>query len=100
MTDAATDRIIRLMRGTWPTMYLTDDGEVAWKFWLEDKDSDEVLHCLRLIADRQEDPPSVPTFNKTLRELHARKHACPCCGHGVATEGALAEHMFNVHGVE
>lgn len=98
MTNEESDFLIRLMRGSWPDMYLTDDGEVAWKFWLEDKEADDVTRAYRLLVDRTQKPPAIADFVSTIKEVKARKYTCPRCGHGASSEAAVAEHLANVHG--
>lgn len=98
MTNEESDFLIRLMRGSWPDMYLTDDGEVAWKFWMENKDVEDATRAYMLLADRAEKPPTIATFVAAIKEVKARKYTCPRCGHGASSEAAVAEHLANVHG--
>ena len=99
MTDEQMTNILVLMRGTWPNMYLRDEGELAWRFWLEDKNHPDVLRSVVSLSERQSNPPSVFDLVTTLREIQSRKFTCSMCGHHVASETALSDHLYNVHGV-
>jgi len=100
VTNSEVQQALAIMRGTWPQMHLREESEVVWTFHMEEHDFADVMKALRMLAERQPFPPTVADFTATMKEAKARKHTCPRCAHGVATEAALAEHMFNVHGVE
>lgn len=98
MTNDEATKLLTLMRGMWPAMYLREEGEIAWRFFFEDKPVDDALSALRLLADRHPEPIAMATFVSAVKEVKARKFTCPRCGHGMSSAEAVADHLANVHG--
>lgn len=89
--------LVGRMRGTWPKMYLVDDGLDVWLDYYVKQDFDLAYLALRKLTETLAFPPSIKDFVDAIEGEAAHRVKCPKCGLGFRTEARMEEHVGNVH---
>lgn len=89
--------IVGRMRGTWPRMYLVDDGLDVWTDYFLGQDFDSAVAALHKLSRELAAPPSIKDFVDAIEGDWRRAHKCPHCGLGFASDARVEEHVGHIH---
>jgi hypothetical protein len=89
--------IVGRMRGTWPRMYLVDDGLDVWTDYFLEQDFEPVVFALHKLSKERATPPAIKDFADVVEGENAHRFKCPHCGLGFKTEARVQEHVENIH---
>ena len=97
MTPEEASVLVGRMRGTWPRMYIVDDGLDVWLDYFARHDFDLAYLALRKLTEALDRVPGIKDFADIIEGEKTHRVKCPHCGIGWPSEARLAEHVENVH---
>jgi len=97
MTPEEASVLVGRMRGTWPRMYLVDDGLDVWLDYFIRHDFDLSYLALRKLTETLDRVPMIKDFVDIIEGERKHRVKCPHCGLGFRTPGRVQEHQESVH---
>lgn len=97
MTREEATVLVGRMRGSWPRMYLIDDGLDVWLDYFSEQDFDVAVAALRRLSRERPNAPAISDFVEAIEGESKYRFKCPQCGTGWPTQSRCQEHVENVH---
>lgn len=97
MTLEEATVLVGRMRGTWPSMYLVDDGLDVWVDYFLEQDFDTAVIALHTLSRTLGKPPALRDFVELIEGERKRRFKCPVCDLGFPTQERMVEHLEIIH---
>lgn len=97
MTPEEARVLVGRLKGSWPRMYLVDDGLDVWLDYFSEQDFDLAVAALRVLSRERPHPPAVSDFVTAIEGQGKYRFKCPVCGIGWPSQARCDEHVENIH---